>query len=46
MANSISLLAVPPCQPFSRSGKRENVECETGRLFLEFVRIVDDLKPR
>ena len=36
----------PPCQPFSRAGKRENVECDTGRLFLEFVRIVDDLRPR
>jgi len=36
----------PPCQPFSRAGKRETVECETGRLFLEFVRIVDDLRPR
>jgi DNA (cytosine-5)-methyltransferase 1 len=36
----------PPCQPFSRAGKRENVECDTGRLFTEFVRIVDDLRPR
>lgn len=36
----------PPCQPFSRAGKRENVECETGRLFKEFVRIVDDVRPR
>lgn len=36
----------PPCQPFSRAGKRENVECETGRLFQEFVRIVDDTRPR
>lgn len=36
----------PPCQPFSRAGKRETVECETGRLFKEFVRIVDDIRPR
>lgn len=36
----------PPCQPFSRAGNRENVECDTGRLFSEFVRIVDDLRPR
>jgi len=36
----------PPCQPFSRAGKRENVECDTGKLFKEFVRIVDDLRPR
>jgi DNA (cytosine-5)-methyltransferase 1 len=36
----------PPCQPFSRAGKRTNVECDTGRLFKEFARIVDDLRPR
>ena len=36
----------PPCQPFSRSGKRKNVETKEGRLFTEFVRIVDDLRPR
>lgn len=36
----------PPCQPFSRAGNQETVDCETGRLFKEFVRIVDDLKPR
>lgn len=35
----------PPCQPFSRAGKRETVETADGRLFKEFVRIVDDLKP-
>ena len=36
----------PPCQPFSRAGKRETVEAEDGRLFLEFVRIVRDIQPR
>jgi DNA (cytosine-5)-methyltransferase 1 len=36
----------PPCQPFSRAGKRETVEAEDGRLFLEFVRIVRDVRPR
>lgn len=36
----------PPCQPFSRAGKRETVETDTGKLFREFVRIVDDLQPR
>ena len=36
----------PPCQPFSRAGKRETVETSDGRLFLEFVRIVNDIKPR
>lgn len=36
----------PPCQPFSRAGKRESVEVAEGRLFLEFVRVVSDLRPR
>lgn len=36
----------PPCQPFSRAGKRHTVETEDGRLFLEFVRVVNDLRPR
>ena len=36
----------PPCQPFSRAGKRETLNVSDGQLFLEFVRIVDDLKPR
>jgi DNA (cytosine-5)-methyltransferase 1 len=36
----------PPCQPFSRAGKRELVDCDTGQLFREFVRMVTDLKPR
>lgn len=36
----------PPCQPFSRAGKRETVESEDGRLFLEFVRVVQDTQPR
>jgi DNA (cytosine-5)-methyltransferase 1 len=36
----------PPCQPFSRAGKRETVESEDGRLFLEFVRVVRDTQPR
>ena len=36
----------PPCQPFSRAGKRETVAAEDGKLFLEFVRVVRDLRPR
>jgi DNA (cytosine-5)-methyltransferase 1 len=36
----------PPCQPFSRAGKRETVETGDGQLFLEFVRIVDEIRPR
>jgi DNA (cytosine-5)-methyltransferase 1 len=36
----------PPCQPFSRAGKRESVDVSEGQLFREFVRIVNDLRPR
>lgn len=43
----IDLLAGgPPCQPFSRAGKRELIESDTGQLFLEFVRLVRALRPR
>ena len=35
-----------PCQPFSRAGKRESVNVQTGQLFREFVRVVNDLRPR
>ena len=35
----------PPCQPFSRSGKRQTFTVADGQLFLEFVRVVRDLRP-
>ncbi len=36
----------PPCQPFSRAGKRQAVDdIRNGDLFYEFVRIVDKVKP-
>lgn len=36
----------PPCQSFSRSGKRASVDDDRGQLFVEFVRIVRELRPR
>ncbi len=36
----------PPCQPFSRAGKRESVDVSDGQLFREFVRVVNDVRPR
>ena len=36
----------PPCQPFSRAGKRELVDCDIGQLFREYVRLVDGIRPR
>ena len=35
-----------PCQPFSRSGNREMVDCDKGQLFMQFVRLVDGIRPR
>jgi DNA (cytosine-5)-methyltransferase 1 len=36
----------PPCQPFSRSGKRETLAVHDGRLFMQFLRLVDETRPR
>jgi len=36
----------PPCQPFSTAGKRGSVMDPRGSLFMEFIRIVKEVKPR
>ncbi|MCF8246423.1 MAG: DNA cytosine methyltransferase [Saprospiraceae bacterium] len=37
----------PPCQPFSKAGKQKSLDCtKNGDLFSEFVRLVDDLRPK
>lgn len=37
----------PPCQPFSKAGKRKSLDCtKNGDLFYEYVRLVKDLKPK
>jgi DNA (cytosine-5)-methyltransferase 1 len=36
----------PPCQPFSRAGKRETLNDDRGGLFAEFARIVGAIKPK
>lgn len=36
----------PPCQPFSTAGKRGSVGDPRGSLFMEFIRIVNEIKPR
>lgn len=35
----------PPCQAFSTAGNRKAFEDERGNVFLQFLRIVDDIKP-
>lgn len=36
----------PPCQPFSTAGKRGSVGDPRGSLFMDFIRIVDEIQPR
>lgn len=36
----------PPCQPFSTAGKRLGINDPRGSLFREFVRMVDEIRPR
>ena len=36
----------PPCQPFSTAGKRLGVNDPRGSLFKDFVRMVNDIRPR
>jgi DNA (cytosine-5)-methyltransferase 1 len=40
------IIGGPPCQTFSRSGKRQSVKDERGQLFLEFARFVNTFRPR
>ena len=36
----------PPCQPFSTAGKKQGIRDPRGSLFRDFVRFVDDIRPR
>lgn len=36
----------PPCQPFSTAGKRLGINDPRGSLFIEFVRMIDTIRPR
>jgi len=36
----------PPCQAFSVFGRRKGLEDQRGRLIFEFVRMVDEIRPR
>ncbi|MGW3403709.1 DNA cytosine methyltransferase [Streptomyces zhihengii] len=36
----------PPCQPFSSAGRQKGIEDPRGKLFLEFVSLAEQLKPR
>lgn len=36
----------PPCQAFSTAGKRRGLDDERGNVFLKFISLVDELKPK
>lgn len=36
----------PPCQPFSTAGKRMGINDPRGSLFVDFVRMIDEMRPR
>lgn len=36
----------PPCQPFSTAGKRLGINDPRGSLFRDFVRMIDEIRPR
>lgn len=47
LGNNIDLVVGgPPCQAFSSSGKQLSVLDSRGKLVHEFIRIVDEIKPR
>jgi DNA (cytosine-5)-methyltransferase 1 len=36
----------PPCQPFSTAGKRLGINDPRGSLFMDFIRMIDNIRPR
>ena len=40
------IIGGPPCQPWSEGGKRLGVEDPRGRLFYEYIRIINEKKPK
>lgn len=36
----------PPCQPFSTAGKRMGINDPRGSLFMDFIRMIDHIRPR
>ncbi|MGN1120855.1 MAG: DNA cytosine methyltransferase, partial [Eubacteriales bacterium] len=36
----------PPCQPFSTAGKRLGINDPRGSLFMDFIRMIDYVRPR
>lgn len=36
----------PPCQAFSTAGKRKGFEDERGNVFLKFIEVIEEIKPK
>ena len=46
-ASDVDLIAGgPPCQAFSTAGKRKNFEDERGNVFLKFIELIEQIKPK
>ncbi len=45
--NDIDVIAGgPPCQAFSTAGKRKGFEDERGNVFLKFIEVIEEIKPK
>ncbi|EGQ3661117.1 DNA cytosine methyltransferase [Staphylococcus pseudintermedius] len=40
------LIGGPPCQSWSEAGSRKGIEDERGQLFFEYIRILEEIKPK
>ncbi|MBA8779885.1 DNA cytosine methyltransferase [Staphylococcus schleiferi subsp. coagulans] len=40
------LIGGPPCQSWSEAGSKKGIEDERGQLFFEYIRILEEIKPK
>lgn len=43
---AFAVVGGPPCQPFSTAGKRLGTNDPRGSLFMEFIRVIQSIRPR
>ncbi len=43
--NCIGIVGGPPCQSWSEAGRQKGIKDDRGRLFLEYIRILQDKQP-
>lgn len=46
IGESFMICGGPPCQPFSTAGKRLGINDPRGSLFMDFIRMIDYIRPR